>query len=52
MVTKRDLYFEAGADEVWFCDQKGARHFFLKGGGDTEVKASALCPEMPRRIKA
>lgn len=52
MSTKRDLYFEAGAEEVWFCDRKGALHFFLKGGADTEVKASALCPAMPRRIKA
>ena len=52
MASKRALYFEAGADEVWFCDQKGALHFFLKSGGDIEVKASALCPAMPRRIKA
>ena len=50
--SKRDLYFEAGADEVWFCDRKGALHFFLKSGGGAEVKASALCPAMPRRIKA
>lgn len=49
---KRDLDFAAGADEVWFCDQKGALHFFLKGGEDTAVKTSALCPAMPRPIKA
>ncbi|MFN0077330.1 MAG: Uma2 family endonuclease [Prosthecobacter sp.] len=50
--TKRDLYFEAGADEVWFCDKQGALHFFLKDSADTEVKASGLCPSMPKRIKA
>ncbi len=52
MENKRDLYFEAGADEVWFCDKQGALHFFLKSTEGTEVKASALCPSMPKRIKA
>ncbi len=51
MASKRDLYFEAGADEVWFCDRKGALHFFLRGSGGTDMKASVLCPTMPRRIK-
>ena len=51
MENKRDLYFAAGADEVWFCDQKGALHFFLKGSAETAAKASVLCPSMPKRVK-
>jgi len=49
--NKRELYFAAGAEEVWFCDQKGALHFFLKGSAATAAKASALCPSMPKRVK-
>jgi Uma2 family endonuclease len=52
MDNKRALYFEAGADEVWFCDQNGALHFFVKGRADTEAKASALCPSMPKKVAA
>ena len=51
MENKRELYFAAGAEEVWFCDQKGALHFFLKGNEASAAKASALCPSMPRRVK-
>lgn len=35
MEGKRDLYFEAGADEVWFCDKQGALAFFLKDRPNT-----------------
>lgn len=52
MEGKRELYFEAGAEEVWFCDQKGTMHFFLKGAEETAAKASALCPSMPKRVRA
>ncbi|WP_395753554.1 Uma2 family endonuclease [Prosthecobacter sp.] len=51
MENKRELYFAAGAEEVWFCDQKGALHFFLKGSEASAAKASALCPSMPKRVK-
>ncbi len=51
MEAKRGFYFEAGAEEVWFCDRRGALHFFLKGRQDTAAKASALCPAMPARVK-
>jgi Uma2 family endonuclease len=50
MENKRELYFAAGAEEVWFCDQKGALHFFLKGN-EAAAKASVLCPSMPKRVK-
>lgn len=51
MEAKRALYFAAGAEEVWFCDLKGVLHFFIKGSEETSVKASALCPSMPKRVK-
>jgi Uma2 family endonuclease len=52
MEDKRALYFEAGADEVWFCDKTGMMHFFLKSSPETEAKASLLCPAMPKKIDA
>ena len=52
MDNKRALYFEAGADEVWFCDQHGVLHFFLKRNADTEAQTSKLCPAMPQKIAA
>lgn len=51
MEAKRALYFEAGAEEVWFCDRRGALHFFRKGREHAAAKASALCPAMPGRLK-
>lgn len=51
MEAKRALYIEAGAEEVWFCDRRGALHFFRKGRENTPAKASALCPAMPARLK-
>ncbi|WP_395747571.1 Uma2 family endonuclease [Prosthecobacter sp.] len=51
MENKRELYFAAGAEEVWFCDPKGVLHFFLKGSEETAAKASGLCPSMSKRVK-
>ena len=52
MEAKRQLYFEAGAAEVWLCDRQGTLHFFLKGSEETEAGASALCPTIPGTVKA
>ncbi len=52
MDEKRRLYFEAGAEEVWFCDLKGALHFFGKAAPTRARKSSALCPTMPRQVPA
>jgi len=44
------LYFEAGAQEVWTCDQDGALefHFFTP----PEVRqASEICPKFPSVIR-
>ena len=47
---KKALYLDAGAKEVWLCQQTGAMSFF---GRETEqaLKASKLCPRFPKHIK-
>ncbi len=45
---KKCLYFEAGAEEVWICDEKGALHFF---NPETTLKSSALVPDFPKHIE-
>ena len=42
MEEKRDLYFEAGAKEFWFCDERGDMHFFNPYG---QLERSLLFPE-------
>ena len=45
------LYFEAGAKEVWICDQNGTIEFYYLG--ITQAKSSSeMCPEFPPRIEA
>lgn len=44
------LYFDAGAKEVWTCSISGAMSFFSAKGG-RPLRASQLCPPMPKRIK-
>lgn len=50
MSEKRALYFEAGAEEVWFCHRDGRMEFFLKSAPETPA-ASVLCPAFPARIE-
>lgn len=45
---KKQLYFNAGAREVWLCSPTGAITFFTPAGS---ISASALCPKFPKRIK-
>ena len=47
---KKRLYFEAGAEEVWFRERDGRMAFFLKSAPEAAVEASAICPEFPTRI--
>jgi Uma2 family endonuclease len=47
MEGKKQLYFAAGAKEVWFCDEEGDMHFFSPGG---KQKRSELFQEFPERI--
>ncbi len=48
MDQKRDLYFAAGADEVWICDIDGRVHFFDREG---ERERSVRAPRFPERIE-
>jgi Uma2 family endonuclease len=51
MRKKKRLYFEAGAEEVWFREQDGRMAFYLKAAPDVAVEASILCPEFPGRVE-
>jgi Uma2 family endonuclease len=44
---KKQLYFEAGAQEVWLCAEDGTMRFFVS---DSLAPASILCPDFPLRI--
>ncbi len=47
MESKKGLYFEKGAREVWFCDKEGDMHFFNIHG---RLSRSELFKEFPRHI--
>lgn len=47
LATKRMLYFEAGALEVWLCDEAGALRFYTPEGERTH---SVLAPDFPRQL--
>jgi Uma2 family endonuclease len=47
MAEKRALYFEAGALEVWLCDESGRLRFFDLGG---EIPQSRLVGSFPARV--
>ncbi|MEM0969474.1 MAG: Uma2 family endonuclease, partial [Verrucomicrobiota bacterium] len=47
---KKALYFEAGAREVWICDEKRAMTFYLRDSGVEPSSASLLCPTFPPTI--
>jgi Uma2 family endonuclease len=47
MTEKRKLYFEAGAKEVWLCNDNGAMRFF---NAQQELTHSLLVPEFPEKI--
>ena len=48
MGEKRALYFEAGALEVWICDETGRLEFFDPDGKQPRSKA---VPSFPSRIE-
>ena len=45
---KKRLYFEAGAEEVWICDENGALHFFSP---ETVMAGSALVTGFPETVE-
>lgn len=49
MEEKMALYFDAGAVEVWFCDENCEMRFV---GNDGPLDHSLLCPDFPAFIEA
>ncbi|MCW1887109.1 Uma2 family endonuclease [Luteolibacter flavescens] len=49
MEEKMALYFDAGAIEVWFCDENGGMRFVGKQG---PLERSLLCPDFPALIES
>ena len=45
--TKKALYFEAGAQEVWLCDKFGNMAFFTSAG---QAATSPMCPDFPATV--
>lgn len=50
MLGKMQLYYAAGADEVWLCDEHGNMEFFVKEQL-APVARSVMCPEFPLCIE-
>jgi len=48
MAHKRALYFEAGAEEVWICDQDGSITFY---DADGKKEESPCVPSFPDQIQ-
>jgi Uma2 family endonuclease len=48
MREKQGLYFEAGTEEVWYCDEDGRLSFFDAEG---PLATSRLFPEFPQNIE-
>ena len=51
LAEKRELYFEGGAQEVWFCTEERKIEFFGKGTPTERMPTSTLCPEFPTEIQ-
>lgn len=47
MEMKRNLYFEAKAEEVWLCAQQGKMSFYNK---HSKLDNSLLVPDFPKQI--
>ena len=51
MLKKKRLYFDAGSDEVWFCELDGTMRFFLSAAADEEADRSSICADFPTGIE-
>lgn len=49
MRQKMALYYQAGAEEVWLCDEDGRMEFFVKSS-PIPVLQSRFCLTFPQRI--
>jgi Uma2 family endonuclease len=50
MQRKKQLYFEAGAEEVWFCREDGRLEFYEASQPNVPQTSSQRCPAFPSRI--
>lgn len=50
MAAKTNLYFEAGAEEVWLCAEDGQISFYHKSQPTVSQAASQLCPDFPSSV--
>lgn len=50
MQEKKQLYFEAGAKEVWFCAEDGSFTIFEREQPLAPLTRSVLCPDFPLAI--
>ena len=48
LLEKKELYFKAGAQEVWIREQSGRMIFFRAEG---PLERSALCPDFPSTVE-
>lgn len=51
MVSKTQLYFAQGAQEVWLCDENGQIEFFLYDAAEPAPQ-SRLCPKFPAAVES
>ena len=51
LISKKQLYFESGASEVWLCDGKGNLSFYRCDNPDIAEDTSRICPEFPQLIE-
>ncbi len=51
MLEKMNLYYKAGAQETWLCDEAGRMEFFTAASAPAPVPASLLCPAFPKQIQ-
>jgi Uma2 family endonuclease len=50
MEQKKQVYFEAGALEVWFCTTEGEMQFYAADQPKEPLQASTVCPKFPSCI--
>ena len=51
MQVKRQLYFTAGAEEVWLCDLQGVMSYYTSEQPNAPRKESPRCPSFPPEIE-
>ena len=51
MQAKRQLYFEAGAEEVWICDLDGAITYYHRDHPTNALTSSSRCPGFPSSVR-